>query len=51
MNPLLFADWGYINRTFCFLMWMLVFALVMAILVGSAPTETAHHAQHVMVGR
>jgi hypothetical protein len=35
MKPLLFANWGSINRLFCSAMWMVALVLALVILVHS----------------
>lgn len=43
MNPLLFADWRRINRSFTKLMWMLAAILACVVLVVANSAGAHHH--------
>lgn len=45
MNPLLFADWGRMNRLFTRVMWAVAVALVCFVCIAlAAPTPKSHAA-------
>jgi hypothetical protein len=45
MNPLLFADWGRMNRLFTRVMWAVAVLMVCAVCVAlAAPTPKSHAA-------
>ena len=45
MNPLLFADWGRMNRVFTRVMWLVAAVLVCAVCIAAtAPRPSAHPA-------
>jgi hypothetical protein len=43
MNPLLFADWGRMNRLFTRLMWTVVLLLVCVMFVAVAQSRPPSH--------
>jgi hypothetical protein len=43
MNPLLFADWGRLNRLFTRTMWALAAILVCAVCIALADPGTSSH--------
>ena len=44
MNPLLFADWGRMNRLFTRVMWAVAVVLVCVVFVALAAPTTSSHA-------
>lgn len=44
MNPLLFADWGRLNRLFTRLMWAVVLVMVCVMFVAVTQSRGAAHA-------
>ena len=51
MNPLLFADWGRMNRLFTRIMWAVAVLLVCVVCVAlAAPTPKSHAAQATRSG-
>jgi hypothetical protein len=44
MNPLLFADWGRMNRIFIRVMWAVAAALVCAVCIAATAATPRSHA-------
>lgn len=44
MNPLLFADWGRMNRLFTRVMWLVVVVMLCAVCVALASPAPRYHA-------
>jgi formate hydrogenlyase subunit 3/multisubunit Na+/H+ antiporter MnhD subunit len=43
MNPLLFADWGRMNRLFTRVMWIVVVVMLCVVCVALAAPAPRHH--------